>query len=472
MAHADRDNCLPYTRDHQVKTGTRLTGAYMSENDFHDLAERLGRVYDAGSMEQIGSGRLKATREHIVLELIPDEEANQHILLAMPPREVPERLLFADRYGRVGLAGCTLRRSRRKMALPSWAEIHADHAIEIKQMNSDFTLVNHVRSEVAGLATWRTIIRPVVEATHYSDDNDLITGVIFEAKAGDPREIGTRDGLRFVPYFSAHSSRKASVARHEIIERMFVETCVEGDPVPLDEHLDTHRKVQELLVIAYGRPCGQKLVSVSSAASPKQNARTGDIVGDQWRGAISTWCGRGEASDPMELPNEHPLFYLGDIGTAGIRRWVEESSEWARIIGPLVVWTFDSGGSIEVEVIQIAVALEALGHRIAVEQGLIKPNRSCHFPEYLELIGQTLNCDLAPVVKGSPENGVPAHPDYAAWSADFNMLYKQCKHADHPLPDGLRGAIAARSGALLLRMWLAQEFGVAPSTIDQYARFA
>jgi hypothetical protein len=33
-------------------------------------------------------------------------------------------------------------------------------------------------------------------------------------------------------------------------------------------------------------------------------------------------------------------------------------------------------------------------------------------------------------------------------------------------------SFAAKSGALLLRMWLAQEFGVDPDTIDEYARFA
>jgi hypothetical protein len=253
---------------------------------------------------------------------------------------------------------------------------------------------------------------------------------------------------------------------------MFVETRVQGDPVHLNEHLETHRKVQELLVIAYGRPCGQQLISVSSTTKPKRGARTGSVVGDHWRGAISAWCGRGSASDPMELPNEHPLFYLGDIGVDGIRRWAEKSSGWTRIVGPLVVWTFDHGRSVEVQVIQIAVALEALGHKIAVRRGRIQPSGSRPFPEYLELIGQTLRCDPAPVIKGSIENGVPAHDDYAAWSADFSEVYRQSKHADHPLPDGVRGAIAARSGALLLRMWLAQEFGVDPATIDGYARLS
>jgi hypothetical protein len=169
----------------------------------------------------------------------------------------------------------------------------------------------------------------------------------------------------------------------------------------------------------------------------------------------------------MELGSrDTPLFNFNDIGVGGVRRWVEESQQWARIVGPLVLWTFNSGSSIEVGVMQIAVALEALGHKIAVRQECIQPDKSLNFPHYLTLIGETLECDLAPMIKGSPENGVPAHVDYTAWSDDFNKLYKECKHADHPLPDPLCGAIAARSGALLLRMWLAREFGTDPAVVS------
>jgi hypothetical protein len=264
----------------------------------------------------------------------------------------------------------------------------------------------------------------------------------------------------------------AGAGRHEIIERMFVETRIEGDPVPLDQHLATHRNIQELLVIAYGKPCGQRLSWVSATTHPKQHPRTGKVIGDQWCGITSTWCGRGGANAPMELRSQHALFDFPDIRAEGVRRWVQEASQWARIVGPLVLWTFDSGSSVEVEVMQIAVALEALGHKIAVRQGRIHPNESCAFPVYLKLIGETLKCDVKYVIGGSPENGVHPHLDFKAWRQDFNELYKQSKHADHPLPDPIRGAIAAKSGALLLRMWLAQEFGVDPDTIAEYARFA
>ncbi|MGV0739917.1 hypothetical protein ABQF35_26780 [Mycobacterium syngnathidarum] len=440
-------------------------------SDFHELTDRLGRVHDAASGDQMGMGRLTSSPEQIVLEYLPDNEPGQIGLMSMPPREVPERLVFVDSRGTVGLEGCGIRRATRKGNQPSLVEVHADHAVQLTRASADFVTVNNLRSEIAGFATWVTQ-KSVVDKTMYSNDDDLITTVAFSAKAGDPKEVGTEDGLRFVPYFDATSERNSSGGRHEIVEKMFVETRVAGDPIPLDDHLKTHRNIQELLVIAYGKPCGQRLSWVSTADDQKIHPVSRKAVGDHWRGVISTWCGRGDADAPMQLAWKHTLFDYPDIGAAGVKRWVEESEEWTRVIGPLVLWHFDSGNSVEIELLQIGIAIEALGHKIAVRQGRIQPNRSLHFPQYLALIGATLQCDVDPIIKGSPSNGVPAHSNFEAWSENFNNLYKQAKHADHPLPNGLHAVIAARSGARLLRMWLAVEFGVDPQTVNEFAKYA
>ncbi|MFN6545042.1 hypothetical protein ACK4CT_17800 [Mycolicibacterium nivoides] len=442
----------------------------MSTNDFHELTDRLGRVHDADSGDQMGMGRLTASPKQIVLEYLPDKEPRQSALMSIPPREIPERLVFVDSRGVVGLDGCGIRRATRRGNQPSLVEVHADHSIQLERPTADFAAINSVRSEIAGLATWVTQ-QSVVEKTMYSNDDDLITRVVFEAKAGEPNEVGADHGLRFVPYFDTTSERSLSGGRHEIVEKMFVETRVE-DAIGLDDHLKTHRNIQELLVIAYGEPCGQRLSWVASSANPSERIipRTGS--GDLWRGVISTWCGRGDADAPMEVPRKHTLFDYPDIGADGVKRWVEESAEWARVVGPLVLWHFDAGSSVEVELLQIGVALEALGYKIALRQRLIQPGGSQSFPQYLKRIGETLNCDVGPVIKGSPDNGVPAHADYEAWSEDFGLLYRQAKHADHPLPNGLHAVIAARSGARLLRMWLAVEFGVDHRTVNEFAKYA
>lgn len=48
---------------------------------------------------------------------------------------------------------------------------------------------------------------------------------------------------------------------------------VQIDPLTLDEHLKTHRNIQELLVSAHGMPCGQRLSWVASSGNPGERIR-------------------------------------------------------------------------------------------------------------------------------------------------------------------------------------------------------
>ena len=77
----------------------------------------------------------------------------------------------------------------------------------------------------------------------------------------------------------------------------------------------------------------------------------------------------------MTVPDRaRPLFTLDDIGVDNLRRWVDESQEWIRVVGPLVSTVYLSGAPVEVSVIQVGVSIEALGHRIAVrEQRITAP---------------------------------------------------------------------------------------------------
>jgi hypothetical protein len=129
---------------------------------FHDLTDRVGRVHDADSGARSGSGRLRVSREQIVLDFCPEDDDEKPALLrSVPPRDVPDQLVFADHHGFVGLDGCQLRRSSFTPRLPSWIEVHADHAVEINRPKGDFVSLSGVRSAVAGLATW-TQLAPVV----------------------------------------------------------------------------------------------------------------------------------------------------------------------------------------------------------------------------------------------------------------------------------------------------------------------
>jgi hypothetical protein len=118
-------------------------------------------------------------------------------------------------------------------------------------------------------------------------------------------------------------------------------------------------------------------------------------------------------------------------------------------VGPLVSTVYLSGAPVEVSVIQVGVSIEAFGHRIAVREQRITADESVNFPQYLQLISATLDISISDVLRCDHRYGVGPFDEYSEWATAFNEVYKQAKHADHPLPNLHRAAILAQSGATL-----------------------
>jgi hypothetical protein len=434
-----------------------------------DLTDRVGWVHRTGGDGRIGAGRLKVSNQEIALE-VPLDDATGAALgvssawLSNSEPEVPERLVFVDNDGRVGLEGCRVRRSSHRMfsELTPWAEIHADYAVDIQGLDHDFWNLNGVRSEIAGLAAWTGLSSLNARVTR--DDDELVKSVEVTANSPSSIEIGTDYGLMLVPHFTATDSR--SNGTYLLKQRVYIQTFT-AQPVPFDRHAEVHQCMQDLLTIAFGTGCGLSVESASSTRYPLTKPRTGKVVGEKWRDVVAVWDGRGNLDTPMELPsNTWPLFTLADIGVDGVRRWIEEIDEWTRVVGPLSSSRFQTAVVIELRVMQAAVSLEALGYRIALRSRKIEPGGSLHFPQYLRLVADSLDCDLASVLRGDPANGVARFDDFSSWADAFTGVYRQAKHADHPLPDPIRAWVLAESGSLLVRLWLAREFGVSAAELE------
>lgn len=129
--------------------------------------------------------------------------------------------------------------------------------------------------------------------------------------------------------------------------------------------------------------------------------------------------------------------------------------------------------------IQIAVALEALGYATwkyeenngddstcgkAWCKGTREKTNPCEKPGcnlpyatgYFRKIAETIpfaGLDIAEEKK----------PD--EWAKAFNQVYKGCKHADNPLPDGLEAHRRAEQGLAVIRCWMAKKLGVSNETL-------
>ena len=351
--------------------------------------------------------------------------------------------------------------------LPPWVEIHADVAVELGKSDHEYWNVSGVRTEIAGLAGWSGLSS--VRQTPERDADGLLSAVSVRAESPDPVEVPTEHGVSLYPHFALNASR--ANGRNTLTEKVFVQTRVD-EPIPWADHLMTHQSVQDVVTIAYGWGCGQRATSACSSLYPLTKPRTNEVIGDKWNAVVAVWHGRGSDEHPMEIPQKRlPLFTFGDLGVIGVSRWIKEADHWSRVVGPLAASYFQKHVVVELKVMQVAVALESLGYRIALNQKLIQPGGLLNFRQYLDLIQQTADCDLSQVLRGNAENGVPAFANYAAWAAAFNEVYKQCKHADHPLPDTILGWVLADSGALLARLWLAREFGVSRTTVETNAAY-
>jgi len=435
-----------------------------------DLTDRVGWIHRTAGGGRIGAGRLKVSEHEIALEVPLDDGIGAALgvstgWLSSGEAVVPERLVFIDHDGWVGLEGCRVRRSNYRVfsELTPWVEIHADYAVEMQGLDEDFWNLSGVRSEIAGLAGWTGLSSLHSQVTR--NDDGLLKSVDVTANSPSAVEIGTDYGLKLVPHFTATGSR--SNGTFLLKQHVYVQTST-AQPESFDHHAEVHQSMQDLLTVAYGTGCGLRVESASSARHPLTAPRTGKVIGEKWRDVVAVWHGRGNPDAPTELPSDSwPLFTLADIGTDGVRRWIEEVDDWIRVVGPLSSSCFQTSVVIELHVMQTAVSLEALGYRIALRRNKIEPGGSLAFPQYLRLIADSLDCDLASVLRGDPANGVARFDDFSGWADAFNDVYRQAKHADHPLPDSIRASVLAKSGSLLVRLWLAREFGVSAAELEK-----
>lgn len=440
---------------------------------FHELTERLGWVYLSDGLTRVGAARLTLTPPDITVEIPLDDEICTTLGISPRPTssndqtEPPSRLVFVDQHGRVGLSHCRNSKSTFHFGgdKTPWLQIKARYAVELGARDQDYWSVSGMRSEIAGLASWSGLASVAIK--HKLNEDQLINGMSVTAESQPLVAIGTADGLALKPHFSLQESR----ANGEFIltERVFLQTWVD-DPAPWESHIRTHQSMQDLLTIAYWCACGQQMKAVSSSRYPLERIRSGEAIGEKWQDVFVDWHGRGSYLTPQVLPDRRvPLFYFDDLGPEGVKRWVSESEKWTRVVGPLSASRYQANHTVEVTILQVGISIEALGYEIALRKGLIPPGGNQKFPQYLARIEETIECDLSAALGG--HSGIESFVTFNEWGSAFNAVYKEAKHADHPLPDPMRGWALAESGALLVRLWLAQEFGVERSKLEQQVNY-
>lgn len=438
--------------------------------DLKNTTPRIGIVYRFGDSRPLGVGQLTITDRTIVLELPTGLDITvgfdepEPFTVSTDILDSTGRLVFADHSMRIGLGECRLAGQSSNLIgeLTGRVRVAARFAVELDNLSQDLFNINGMRSEIDGLAAW-TALSSVEKQTHY-DDQGLISGLTTTARSQTKVDIAPSSGLSFNPHFSFEESRNHGT--HTITEKVLVQTFL---PTAADwePHVMVHQSVQDLLTIAYWRRCQLQIASVTNKDHPLTDPLDGTPLSDRWRSSTSTWSGRGQIHHGSSLnERDTPLFSFDDIGVEGVRRWVDEANDWARVVNPLSSSRFQRGSTTEVLLLQVGVAIEALGYRIATRNGTLNTRGQLSFPQYMKTIHDSLDCSIDSVIRGDDNNGVAPFGSFEDWAAAFNSLYKGAKHADQPSPDSLHTWVIATSGALLVRLWLAREFGASRETVE------
>jgi hypothetical protein len=180
-----------------------------------------------------------------------------------------------------------------------------------------------------------------------------------------------------------------------------------------------------------------------------------------WRDAYQPTFGRKADSDfELEERNE-PLFYLDEADTGRVATWLSEYAYWSRPTWIAMSALFDRALPVESRLLQVAVALEALGYAIAKRANPDKKVTG-NYEATLARIFEALGYEPAQVV------GEFGTSD--SWCASFNKAYKGVKHADNPLTDPRDAWARGREGLMLVRCWLAAELGVPEELVTKRLR--
>lgn len=312
---------------------------------------------------------------------------------------------------------------------------------------ADYTELNGMEAEVEGLARWAKISTVATEM-HFDDESH---GPLVSLSAknqpvhrlGGPLDVHLATSFRHQPY--------PDDGNFTIVDRLTVRTLTSRRRA-WSSHAEQHRMIQDLMCLVYSHPCTLELKSVMRRDDqPHYKGKKGVWW---WPDAHEPHLGRSSGSK-KSLDKREPLFYLDETDGKRLNAWLTQSHSWSRPTWIAVTTLFQSNSTVEARLLQVGVALEALGYAIW-RQSHPTASRTPTYPDLLKHVTRRVGISSTTIFGGS------GRPD--RWVRSFNEAFKGAKHADKPLVPTLLAHERAEQGFLLIRCWLALELGV-PRTL-------
>lgn len=316
--------------------------------------------------------------------------------------------------------------------------------------------VNGISSTLEGFPGWAKVTA-IEQSILLSDDGTESPTVCLKAQAKDSVDIGTRFNVSATTRFTAP---KLDPYQLEYVYRNRTALRTEtSELVTWNEHMQVHRMMQDLLCLVYNYPCELSL----SDAYRKDDQPELDTVSKEvylWHEVHYKNFGRIRHIEPRkDFSKAKSLFLLSDTTENAVATWLDEFEKWSRSTWIAVETIFQPYLAAESRLIQIGVALEALGYAIWLYEengGVMPAGRRPSATGYFRRVAEKLPfSDL----------DISSERTAKSWAEAFNEVYKGCKHADNPLSDGLEAHRRAEQGLAVIRCWLAKKLGVVDETL-------
>lgn len=383
---------------------------------------------------------------------------DDHMKWFEDPTAIPNTLWFVDTHGSTCLSGFGSRTLVRNLSRGTGlGTLDVSYFAMTGERRPNYSEINGLSSELVGLPKW---LEPnVFSHETNTDESGRLQAATFRVQSRPKVTIPGATGLLLSPHW--HTDHDYANRRHAMSETVRVDTRYE-EPRSWSEHLRVHRAIQDLIALAFWHPVELVVHSAFRSDDPITTL-DGAEWGEEWRTSIAPFSGRRSKGSPTRpLPkNARPLFYFNDIGADGVATWISEYKALGQAMWVLSSSLFRGGGTVEVQLLQVGTALEALGREIALRSGRLKEgtdDRSFHFQTALIEVGNDTDCSLDKVLDGLT--------DIKAWASAFNAAYKGVKHADNALPDPNEAHLRGEQGALLARLWLARHLGADRSRLE------
>lgn len=349
----------------------------MTEKKIGNGVRRTGHLVDAACAEIEGAVHVEFDERGAIVtwsRVIDDHARFIEAFHNAGSVEVPPILQFVDHQGHLTLAECREVGSSLSLNGVGSQRIRALLVVHSGGPAFAYDDVNIMQSEVDGLAEWSGVTS--VTRTLQFEEGKGLTGATVKAASVPDVVLGGELQATLTAGFSIPGKSSGNV--HTVTDILHLRT-ESPKPIGWREHQVRHRMMQDLMYLVYGRPCRMTAKWVAH----EDDHFAGREEGSVQRKIYVPSFGQGSADvDLLDRDKHRPLFRHAVVDPSALERWRDDFDHWSRPTWIAVGMLFQSGMTIEVLVLQIGVALEALGYAIWDRAGRPKPVKG-DAPNYL-----------------------------------------------------------------------------------------